>query len=99
MDNHNIPITETASFFPNNTTIDNVDVNGDMRSFRIFSGNENYIFYSNVYNLTDSEFTTLRSTYDIVETFKKGGVRIEILQKKDTGTLNTTMPLSPSFIK
>ncbi len=99
MDNHNIPITETASFFPNNTTIDNVDVNGDMRSFRIFSGNENYIFYSNVYNLTDSEFTTLRSTYDILETFKKGGVRIEILQKKDTGTPNTTMPLSPSFIK
>jgi hypothetical protein len=82
MDDNQIPILETASFFPNSTTIDNVDVNGDMRSFTRFTGTEKYIFYSNVYNLSDDELYILDHKYFTLKTFQKRNVRIEIMQKK-----------------
>jgi hypothetical protein len=82
MDNNKIPITETATFFPNYTSIDNIVLNGDMRSFDSFSGNDKYVFYSNVYNLSDSDIEQLSINYFILKTFKKGKVRIEILKRK-----------------
>ena len=82
MDNKPLPISETASFFPNNTTLDNVDLNGDMRSFIGFSGTEKYVFCSNVYNLSDEELKILHQDYHSLKSFEKRKVRIEIMQKK-----------------
>ncbi len=82
MDNKQLSISETSSFFPNNTTINNVDLNGDMRSFIKFSGTEKYVFYSNVYNLSDDELKKLHQNYHILKSFEKRNVRIEIMQKK-----------------
>ena len=82
MDDKKLPITKTASFFPNSTSIDNIDLNGDMRSFIGFSGTEKYVFYSNVYNLNDEDLKTLHQNYHILKSFEKHNVRIEIMQKK-----------------
>ncbi len=46
MDDNNIDINETASFFPNISEIDDIDLNGDKRKFLEFSGRENYVFCS-----------------------------------------------------
>lgn len=78
-----IPVQETASFFPNKTTIDNVDLNRDMRSFIGFSGTEKYVLYSNVYNLSDEELKILYRNYYSLKLFEKRYVRVEIMQKKD----------------
>lgn len=83
MDDNQLDISETASFFPNYTTIDNVDLNGDMRSFIKFTGKEKFVFYSNVYNLSDIEFDLLHQNYTTKRIFKKRNVRIEIMQKNE----------------
>lgn len=81
LDDNHLAITETASFFPNYTAIDNIDLNGDMRSFKKFTGKEEFVFYSNVYNISDNEFDILHHNYIIIKTFKERNVRIEIMQK------------------
>ena len=81
MDKNKLPIAETASFFPNATAIDNVDLNGNNRSFIGFTGKENFVFYSNVYNLSDEDLKTLHENYHIIQTFEKRNVRVEILKK------------------
>jgi uncharacterized membrane protein len=81
MDDKKLPVTETASFFPNRTSIDNIDLNGDIRPFTGFSGTEKYVFYSNVYNLSDEDLKTLHQYYHILKSFEKHNVRIEIMQK------------------
>ena len=82
LDEKQIPLSETASFFPNNTSIDDVDLNGDRRSFKQFTGKEKYVFYSNVYNLSDDELEVLKRNYRIIKTFRKGSIRVEVMQRK-----------------
>lgn len=94
MDNRHLPVSETASFFPNCTSIDNVDLNGDMRSFISFSGTENYVFYSNVYNLNDDELELLHHNYHILESFNSGKVRVEIMQRNNN--VNFSSQYSPN---
>lgn len=77
-----IGIEETASFFPNNTYIDAVDLNGDKRKFPDFTGKEQYVLYSNVFNIKDSEYNILKNQYWLIKSFSNLGVRIEILVKK-----------------
>lgn len=79
MDNRKIDIKETASFFPNKTTIDNIDLNGDLRFFKGFSGNEKYVFYSNVYNLSDEDLKILDNNYLVIKTFEKNAVRVDLM--------------------
>ena len=83
MDNNQIPIPETASFFPNYTTIDNVDVNGDMRSFIHFTGTEKYVFYSNVYNLRYEEYFSLHNNYELLKSFRKHRIKIDLFKLKE----------------
>ena len=78
LDNNRIDIRETASFFPNYTSIDDVDLNGDTRSFKRFSGNAKYVFYSNVYNVTDEDLNRLSTDYHIIKAFRKNRVYINI---------------------
>lgn len=77
-----IEIEETASFFPNNTYIDAVDLNDDKRKFPDFTGKEQYVLYSNVFNIKDSEYNVLKNQYLMIKSFNSFGVRIEILVKK-----------------
>ncbi len=81
MDGANLSIDKTATFFPNSTTIDNIDLNGDQRSFINFTGIEQYVFYSNVYNLTDKELQTLKQEYHVIKSFEQRNVRIEIMER------------------
>lgn len=83
LDEQQIPISETASFSPNNTKIDNIDLNGDIRSFTDFTGNEKYVLYSNLYNVSDENYATLNQNYTRIKVFSERNARIEILEKND----------------
>lgn|GEM_PF-394959 len=83
LDENEIPIAETATFFPNSTTIDNVELNGDLRSFPYFTGEQPYVLYSNVYNLTDEEFDLINKKYRIIKTFNKYNIRVELMKMRD----------------
>jgi hypothetical protein len=67
MDSLNIPIEKTASFFPNTSTIESVDLNGDLRSFTNFDGTNQYVFMSRVYNLSDDDYILLERNYTPIE--------------------------------
>ncbi len=83
MDDHDILVSETASFFPNNTTIDNIELNNDMRSFIPFNGTEKYVLYSNVFNLSDNELMLLKKNYSLIKKYTNQNVRVEIMQLND----------------
>lgn len=78
-----INIERTASFFPNKTQIDNIQLNGDKRSFTDFSGNEKFVFYSNVFNIGDNQYKTLKNNYTPFKTFQKWKIRIVLYKKKE----------------
>lgn len=82
LDKKSIKINEVASFFPNCTSIDNIDLSGDMRSFSNFNGKNNYLFYSNVYNLTDEEYEIIDNNYIIIKQFNKFNIHIYIYKHK-----------------
>jgi hypothetical protein len=82
MDESKIPVEQTASFFPNNVKLDEVDLEGDSRAFEIFNGNNEYVFYSNIYNLDVTEFELLNSNYLPLKEFRHNRIRIELLQLK-----------------
>ncbi len=82
IDESGIEIEQTATFFPNNTTIDAVDLNGDKRSFTDFTGVEPYVLYSNVYNIKDLEYNTIHNEYTLIKSFKQLGVRVELWERK-----------------
>ncbi|QZE14861.1 hypothetical protein K4L44_03095 [Halosquirtibacter laminarini] len=83
MDDNEIPIEKTASFFPNETSINNIYLNEDKRSFSSFSRTEKYVLYSNVYNLTDDDLRTLHQYYHVLQSFENHNVRIDIMQRND----------------
>ncbi len=90
MDENTININETATFFPNSTSIDNIELNNDQRSFEKFSGNEKYVLYSNVYNLSDDNLEILHNNYTIIKSFEKNKVRIELLIRVNKKADNTS---------
>ena len=83
MKHHNIDVRQTASFFPNITRVDFVDLGNDTRWFENYNGHNDYIFYSNVYNIPDSIFETLHKDYTAIKTFKSFGVYVIIYKKKN----------------
>jgi len=80
--NEKIPVIEVASFFPNNSSFDAIDLNGNQKNFVIFDGNNEYLFYSNVYNVSDNEYEQIINNYIIIKDFKKNGLFIWICKKK-----------------
>jgi hypothetical protein len=82
LNSEKIEISNVASFFPNYTTIDLIDLSGDLRSFSKFSSKNKYVFYSNVYNLTDEEYDSLDENYNEIKRFEKFHVFIAIYQLK-----------------
>lgn len=81
IDEEEIKLTDVATFFPNYHSLDAIDLNGDLRSFSSFSGNNKFVFYSNVYNLTDKELERLSTNYTVIKTFKRRTVKIDILER------------------
>ncbi len=82
LDKEQIEIDSVASFFPNKTTINNIDLNEDLRSFKNFNGNNKYVFFSNIYNLSDDEYAKLDTKYIIIKQFKKNNIYINIYKLK-----------------
>jgi hypothetical protein len=82
LDQKQIEIDSVASFFPNKTAINNIDLNGDLRSFKKFNGNNKYVFFSNIYNLSDSEYDELDTKYTIIKQFKNNNIYIDIYKLK-----------------
>jgi len=81
LDANGIKIENTASFFPNNTSIDAVDLNGDTRQFLDFTGKEQFVLYSNVFNIKDKDYYKLKNDYLLLKSYQQFGVRIEVLVK------------------
>lgn len=82
LDKKSIEIEDVGTFFPNVTKIDNVDLSGDMRSFTSFNGQNNYLFYSNVYNLSDEEYEIIDTKYTLVKQFNKFNIDVNIYKHK-----------------
>jgi len=91
-----IALKDVGTFFPNYNSIDEIDLNGNKASFSTFSGENDYVLYSNVFNLTDAEFELLSEQYHIIQTFSKRQVRIELLKKisptQEANTANVPLP-------
>ncbi len=82
MNKQGVAVEKTASFFPNECSIDDVDLSGDKRSFSSFDGFNKYVFYSNVYNLTDQEFELIEKNYTAIKTFSSSRIYITLYQIK-----------------
>lgn len=84
LDNNNIPIHETGSFSINVFPIDNIDFSGDKRSFSRYTGTNDYLFYSNVFNLLDEQYENIDTNYSIIKKFESKRIHIYIykLNKK-----------------
>jgi hypothetical protein len=80
---NNINIEKTATFFPNATTIDNIDLSGNLRKFEKYDSTNNYIFYSNIYNLSDEIYENLDTNYRIIKKFEKSRIHIIIYKRKN----------------
>ena len=81
LDRRQIPMEETATFFPNEREIDFIELNGDRRSFCPFTGKEEYVFYSSCYNPSDEEIDILHTQYEPLVTCRKGRVYVQVLQR------------------
>ena len=81
MDKQGIAIKKTATFFPNEGEIDAVDINGDHREWAEYTGKEQYLFYSNVFNLPDETIEIIQRDYHLVQSFSSFGVRTELYEK------------------
>jgi hypothetical protein len=60
-----IKIEEVASFFPNYTTLDLINFDGNQHSFSKFNCKKKYAFYATFYNLSDKELNKLNKNYAI----------------------------------
>lgn len=82
LDSNKIKIAKVASFFPNYNTIDEIDFSGDQRSFSKFNFKNDFVFYSNVYNLSDEEFDALTNNYIQIKRFEKANIYVSIYKIK-----------------
>jgi hypothetical protein len=78
LDDHHIKIANVASFFPNLTTLNNINLSGDTRSFSKFDGKNKYVFYATVYNISDEDLNKLNENYTILKEFNKLNINVTI---------------------
>lgn len=83
LDDNAIEIEKTATFFANATSLDNVDLSGDLRVFESYTGENEYLFYSNVYNLTDTQYANIDMNYTIIKKFEKARIHIYIYKRNN----------------
>lgn len=83
IDERNIKIEETATFFPNYCSIKAIELNGDDRVFPKFDGTQQYVFMSNVFNLSDEDYDMLESNYHVIEQLSFYPVRVMLYQRNN----------------
>lgn len=83
MDNQNININGVGTFFPNAYVLDDVDLSKDYRAFKSFTGEEPYVFYSNVYNVKDQNYNIIVNNYEAFKKFSNKTVYIQIFKRKN----------------
>lgn len=83
LDNENIESQEVQSFFPNLASMNLIDLNGDERRFTFYNGKGKYVFYSNVFNVTDLEYDEIhdRRNYECIKKFESDQVFVHIFKK------------------
>lgn len=84
LDARHIDYQDVQSFFPNTSSMDILDLNGDPRHFGNYDGTAEYVFYSNIYNLEDAQYDQLFAAYRTVKAFRNNGVLVCILKKAHT---------------
>ncbi|AXT50714.1 hypothetical protein D1818_07670 [Aquimarina sp. BL5] len=82
LDDQKIDFSRVASFFPNDAGIDAIELNGEKRSFTVFKGDNDFVFYSNIYNVSDQEYDDIISNYEVIQSFEKNGVFVWICKRK-----------------
>lgn len=82
LDDQKIEINEVQTFFPDSNIMDDIDLNGDFRKFKKFEGDNGYVLYSNIHNVSDEIYNTLMAEYDLVKEFKSNSVFFRIYNKK-----------------
>lgn len=84
VDKQGIDFREIQSFFPNNSKIDDTDLNQDNRQFVDFDNSCEYVLYSNVFNVSDEEYYLVRNQYEVIKRFKRGLLYFDICKKSST---------------
>jgi hypothetical protein len=82
LDSNKINFNEVTTFFPNTATLDALDLNGDQRNFDNFDGKSNYIFYSNAFNVSDSDFEKINESYKPEQRFENNRIFICIYKRR-----------------
>jgi hypothetical protein len=83
IDKQCIDYNEVQSFFPNISSINDLDLNNDYRQFVDFNNSYDYVFYSNVFNISDEDYYLIKNQYSVLKHFKSGLLYVDICKKKD----------------
>ena len=83
MDEQKIPFDKVFSDEPNLAKIKCIELNNDERQFQRFDmQNQEYVFYSNVFNnFTDEQIDELKTKWVVVKEFKQLQVHVELYKK------------------
>jgi hypothetical protein len=82
LDQEHIDFKEVGTFFPNYNTQDQIDLNGDQRALSHFNKKNPFVFYSNVYNLSDEDLDFIQKNYTEIKRFTSFQIYISILKRK-----------------
>lgn len=88
LEQKHINIADVGTFFPNDATIDAIDLNDNEQIFDGYDIGDKFVFYSNIYNIDDTTYDRLATDYKLLKEFKSNGVFIRILEKKQLLTNN-----------
>jgi hypothetical protein len=80
---NNIKIESVATFAPNQGRIETISLSGNLDEFADFTGNDPYVFYSNIFNLNDQTYEILEQKYTCIKAFEKKNIYIQILKRKN----------------
>jgi hypothetical protein len=83
LDSENIDYQNVQSFFPNNSVIDDADLNYDYRKLTDFNNCCDYVIYSNVFNISDEDYNLVKNQYSVIKQFKRGFLHIDICKKTE----------------
>jgi hypothetical protein len=75
---HRIKTESVATFFPNYTLLNTIDLSGDTRSFSKFNGKNKYVIYATVYNISCEDLSKLDKNYSILKQFNNLNINITI---------------------
>ncbi len=82
IENQEIDFEKVYSFFPNTATLNEIDLSGDTRNFNNYIPEAEFVIYSNIFNISDNEYETLKTEYVLLKEFKKRSIFIKIFHRK-----------------